>query len=148
VPGADDAIGLLEQSVAELERSPDALELARSRIDLGAALRRAGRRSDALDPLRAGLDSASRCGADAVAERGRDELHLAGARPRRDAASGRDALTPGELRVATLAAAGRTNKEVAQELFVSLRTVETHLTHAYQKLDIGSRGELGEALAG
>ena len=69
-------------------------------------------------------------------------MMMAGARPRRDAASGQDALTGSELRVARMAADGMTNREIAQDLFVSLRTVETHLTHAYRKLSIDSRDEL------
>jgi DNA-binding CsgD family transcriptional regulator len=59
---------------------------------------------------------------------------------------GRDALTASELRVAKLAAEGATNREIAQALFVTLRTVETHLTHAYRKLDIGSRAQITDAL--
>ncbi len=71
---------------------------------------------------------------------------MAGARPRRDAGHGRDALTPAELRVALLAADGMANREIAQALFVAVRTVETHLTHAYRKLDINSRDGLAEVL--
>ena len=89
---------------------------------------------------------AVRCGADALAVRAREELTAAGARPRRDRVSGRDALTASELRVATMAEQGMTNREIAQALFVTLRTVETHLTHVYSKLEIGSRRELTEAL--
>jgi DNA-binding CsgD family transcriptional regulator len=80
-------------------------------------------------------------------ERTRAELVTAGARPRRDTLRGRDALTASELRVAEMAAAAMTNREIAQALFVTIRTVETHLTHAYQKLDIVSRAELAESLA-
>jgi DNA-binding CsgD family transcriptional regulator len=97
--------------------------------------------------LREGLDLAHGCGASALAARARQELVTAGARPRRDALRGRDALTPSELRTAQLAADGRTNREIAQALFVSLRTVETHLTHTYQKLGINSRERLPGALA-
>ena len=70
----------------------------------------------------------------------------AGGRPRRDAIRGRDALTPSELRVAELAAAGRTNRQIAQALFVTQRTVENHLTSAYAKLGITARPELAAAL--
>ena len=66
----------------------------------------------------------------------------AGARPRRVALSGIDALTPAEHRVVTLAAQGRSNREIAQQLYVTRRTVETHLTHAFQKLRITARAEL------
>jgi DNA-binding NarL/FixJ family response regulator len=74
-------------------------------------------------------------------------LLIAGARPRRDALHGRDALTASELRVALMAAEGMTNREIAQALFVTTKTVETHLHHAFQKLDVDSRTQLGAALA-
>ena len=118
-----------------------------SLLELGAALRRTGRRRDALDPLRGALDVAAQCGAAAIAERARGELALAGARPRRDMITGRDALTAGERRVAELAAEGDTNREIAQNLFLSLKTVETHLGHVYKKLGISSRQQLGSALS-
>ena len=122
-------------------------ELAMSLLELGAALRRTGRRRDALDPLRGALDVAAQCGAAAIAERARGELALAGARPRRDMITGRDALTAGERRVAERAAEGDTNREIAQNLFLSLKTVETHLGHVYKKLGISSRQQLGSALS-
>ena len=78
-----------------------------------------------------------------LARRARHELQSAGARPRRTALSGVEALTPAEHRVAILAADGLTNREIAEQLYVTQRTVETHLTHAFQKLDITSRSELG-----
>ena len=71
---------------------------------------------------------------------------LAGARPRRSAAHGRDALTVAELRVALMAADHMTNREIAQALFVAVRTVETHLTHVYRKLAIESRDGLAAVL--
>ena len=145
-PGAADLV-LLQEAVAVLRGSGAALEHARALVDLGAALRRAGRRSDSIVSLREGLDLAHGFGANALAARAREELITAGARPRRDALHGRDALTASELRTAQLAAEGRTNREIAQALFVSLRTVETHLTHTYQKLAIDSRDELPGALA-
>ncbi len=77
----------------------------------------------------------------------RKYLSEVGAEPGRRAATGIAALTPSERRVAALAAAGLTNKDVAQELFVTVKTVETHLAHTYQKLGITSRGELGDALS-
>ena len=76
-----------------------------------------------------------------------EELRLAGARPRRTSLGGPPSLTPAERRVARMAVAGASNAEIAQRLFVSLRTVETHLTHAYRKLDISSRDELAGVLA-
>ena len=144
-PGGAD-VDLLREAVAALAGSGAALEHAKALVELGAALRRTGHRSMSVEPLREGLDLAHRCGATALAARAREELVTAGARPRRDALHGRDALTASELRTARLAAAGRTNREIAQELFVSVRTVETHLTHTYQKLAIHSREALPGAL--
>jgi DNA-binding CsgD family transcriptional regulator len=144
-PRAADLV-LLQEAVAVLRDSGAVLEHARALVDLGAALRRAGRRSDSIVSLREGLSLAHECGASALAARAREELVTAGARPRRDALRGRDALTASELRTAELAAEGRTNREIAQALFVSLRTVETHLTHSYQKLSIHSREALASAL--
>ncbi len=137
---------LLEEAVAVLEGRPARLELAKALLSLGMALRREGERVAAREPLARALDIAYSGNAGAIAELARDELRLAGARPRRQLLSGPESLTPAERRVAELAAAGTTNREIAQRLFVSLRTVETHLTHAYQKLDVGSRDELPEAL--
>jgi DNA-binding CsgD family transcriptional regulator len=146
VQGGEPGLASLREAVGVLDGSPAVLERARALIDLGALLRRAGRRTEALERLRAGLDLAHRCGAGALAEQARSEMVLAGARPRRDAAHGRDALTASELRVARMAADGITNRDIAQGLFVSLRTVETHLTHVYRKLSIDSRDELGGLL--
>ena len=81
-----------------------------------------------------------------LAHRARHELRATGARPRRTALSGIDALTPAEHRVAALAADGHSNREIAQQLYVTRRTVETHLTHVFQKLDITSRADLAARL--
>ncbi len=81
------------------------------------------------------------------ASRGRPALLLAtGARPRRNARAGVDSLTPAEHQVAMLAARGQSNREIAQQLYVTRRTVETHLTHVFQKLDIASRDDLATRL--
>ena len=104
-PGGS-GIDLLEQSAAQLRRSPRRLECAIALLELGAAIRRAGRRADAREPLREALDLAHACGADAVAARAHDELVTAGARPRRDPVESRSALTASELRVARMAAEG------------------------------------------
>jgi DNA-binding CsgD family transcriptional regulator/tetratricopeptide (TPR) repeat protein len=138
----------LHMAVVELERSELVLEHARTLVDLGAALRRDGKRSDARQPLATGLERASLCGATALAERARIELQATGARPRRLMATGRDALTPSERRIAMLAADGRSNREIAQLLFVTSKTVETHLSRTYRKLDITGRTELPIVLAG
>jgi DNA-binding CsgD family transcriptional regulator len=145
--GADgEPIDLLREATTILESSPARIEQAHAACDLGAALRRAGHRHDAHGPLRRALDAAVTCGARPLAQRARDELTAAGARPRRDRIEGRLALTASELRVATLAAEGRTNREVAQSLFVTPKTVETHLRHAFEKLGISGRRELLAAL--
>src|SRR5215472_6463869 len=135
------------REAAELAAKAGArLEHARSLVELGAALRRANQRTAAREPLRTGLDLAHRCGATRLAQRARDELLATGARPRRGALTGLEALTVSERRVAELAAAGMSNPEIAQALFVTLNTVEGHLRHVYQKLSISSRGQLPAAL--
>jgi DNA-binding CsgD family transcriptional regulator len=140
----DEGIRLLRESVAMLERAPARLEHARSLVELGAALRRQRKRGEARIHLTQGMDLAYRCGADRLVARADEELHAAGARPRRAAQSGAGALTSSELRVARLAAAGRTNPEIARELYLSPKTIETHLVKSYRKL--GLRGR--EARAG
>jgi DNA-binding NarL/FixJ family response regulator len=137
----------LERAVELLADSPAHLERVRAQVLLGAALRRNGSLGAARDQLGAALDRATSLGATRLAERARLELTAAGLSPRRQRRSGVEALTPAELRVAEAAAAGMTNREIAQALFVSLRTVETHLTHCYQKLGIESRGGLSRAIA-
>jgi DNA-binding CsgD family transcriptional regulator len=145
--GRDRSISLLRDAVRALEQSPSRLEHARALTDLGAALRRANQRAAAREPLGQALDLASRCGASALAGRARDELVATGARPRRMMRVGPDALTPTENRVAAMAAGGRSNREIAEALFVSMKTVATHLGSAYQKLEINTREQLSSALA-
>jgi DNA-binding CsgD family transcriptional regulator len=142
----DDGIEFLGESVAHLEQSLARLEHALALLELGAAIRRAGRRADAREPLRQALELARGCGADAVAARAHDELVTAGARPRRDPTESRSNLTASELRVARLAAEGMTNREIAQALFVTENTIETHLRSVFRKLEIGSRSQLARAL--
>ena len=136
----------LSESVAVLRASPARLELALSLFELGAALRRGGRRADAREPLREAVDVAAECGATAVAARAHDELVAAGARPRRDPIESRSRLTASETRVAKMAAEGMTNREIAQALFLTEKTIEVHLTNTYRKLDIRSRSQLPRAL--
>jgi DNA-binding CsgD family transcriptional regulator len=139
-------IRLLEQAVAHLKRSPARLEHALALLELGAATRRAGRRADARKPLRDALQLARACGADAIAVRAHDELVAAGARPRRDPTESRSHLTASELRVARMAAEGMTNREIAQALFLTENTIETHLRSVFRKLEIRSRSQLARAL--
>jgi DNA-binding CsgD family transcriptional regulator len=136
----------LAAAVAALDGTPWRLELARARCDLGAELRRAGSRREARAELEAAMGLAHACGASPLAERAAGELRASGARPRRRAITGLDALTPSEERVAWLASTGRTNRDIAQELFITLATVETHLTRAYRKLNVAGRDELAGAL--
>jgi DNA-binding CsgD family transcriptional regulator len=139
-------ISLLTQSIAALEGCPSQLEQAHALTDLGAALRRVSRRSEARQPLRRALDLAADCGASALATRAREELVAAGARPRRERLSGVAALTASERRVGQMAAEGMTNREIAQALFVTMKAVAFHLTHVYEKLEIVGRAELPDAL--
>jgi DNA-binding CsgD family transcriptional regulator len=137
-PGA--GVGLLRESIELLAPSQFRLEHARSLVELGALLRRGGERVAAREPLAEGLDLAYRCGAGAVVTQALEELRACGARPRRPVRDGVEALTPSETRMAKLAAEGRTNREIAQELYVTLKTVEGTLGRAYAKLDISGRG--------
>jgi len=139
-------IPLLEQAVTMVAGSPARLEHTRTLLALGSALRRANRRADARTPLRRALEQADRGGMLLLARRAHRELNAVGARPRRSALSGPGALTPAEHRVAQLAACGHGNRAIAERLYVTPRTVETHLTHAFQKLDIRSRADLAAAL--
>lgn len=136
----------LREAVAVLEGSTARHELARALIALGTSLRHARRPAEAREPLRRALELADRCGARGMAEAARAELHAAGARPRVTALAGPASLTTSERRVAELAAEGRSNKDIAQALYVTIKTVEVHLSHAYRKLGISSRRELGSAL--
>ncbi len=138
----------LAEAVKVLEATPARYELALALAGLGSHLRRTGRPGEARGPLRRALDLAQRCGAAPLAEAARRELLATGARPRRTALTGPDALTSTERQVAELAAEGRSNRQIAQHLFVTLPTVETHLRHAFRKLGIASRGELAAHLGG
>ena len=129
-------------------RSPARMHRGWASYELGAALRRAGRRRDARATAgRRRWTSASAVGAKLLTERAQEELTALGARPRSIMLTGVESLTPSERRVCRLAARGLRNSDIAQALFISLRTVETHLGHAYRKLDITSRAELSHALA-
>lgn len=137
----------LQAAVQAFGRSPARLEHGWANYELGAALRRANRRREARAPLDRALDLALACGPTLLAERCREELRALGARPRSVMLTGAESLTASERRVCRLASEGLKNADIAQALFVSLRTVETHLGNAYRKLDISSRTELAEALA-
>jgi DNA-binding CsgD family transcriptional regulator len=147
VEDGNNGLDLLRRATETLATSPAALWRAQANVDLGAALRRNGQSGAARPILQEGMELAHRCGATPLADRAVTELRAAGGRPRRRAGIGSDALTASERRVAELAAGGVSNKEIAQSLFVTLRTVELHLSNAYSKLEIRSRHELAAALA-
>lgn len=142
IRGGQDGLALLRESTIILASSPARLEYAKALVDLGAALRRAGRRSESRQQLRFGVELAQICGATPLVERGWTELRASGARRHHVAPSGLDALTPSERRVAELAAAGYTNRDIAQMLFITTNTVEVHLTRTYRKLGISGRASL------
>jgi len=138
--------GLLRESIATLERSSCRLEHARAQLELGAALRRAKQRTQAREHLRAALDMAHRCGAESLKSRAEQELAATGARARRVVLGGLESLTASERRIAELAAGGASNPAIAQQLFITRKTVETHLGHVYRKLDVSGRQQLATVL--
>jgi DNA-binding CsgD family transcriptional regulator len=147
IEGGSIGEGLLREAVDVLADSPASLEHARAMIDLGAALRRANSRSEARKQLREGVDLAHQCAATALVTRGNEELAATGAHARNVMLSGLESLTASERRVAQMAAEDVSNKEIAQALFVTVKTVEVHLSRVYRKLDIQSRRELAGALS-
>ncbi|HEX3267816.1 MAG TPA: AAA family ATPase [Gaiellaceae bacterium] len=147
VAGGERGAALLRQAIDALERGDAMSDRARALADLGALLRRRNRRTEARGFLREALDAAYRTGARPLAEQTETELRATGARPRRVVLTGLDSLTASERRVAELASQGLTNREIAQSLFVTSRTVEGHLTSVFRKLQLDSRNELPAVLA-
>jgi DNA-binding CsgD family transcriptional regulator len=147
VAGGPRGEALLREAIEVLGRPDDRLERARALADLGAVLRRTNRRVEARQMLREAVDAAYRVGAEPIASRAEIELRATGAKPRRVLLTGLEALTASERRIAELAAEGLSNPQIAQTLFVTSRTVEGHLTHVFQKLDINARTDLLTALA-
>jgi DNA-binding NarL/FixJ family response regulator len=148
VEAGAEGIETLRESLNVLQGSSAQLERARTLVELGAALRRANARAEARELLKEGLDFAVRCGSQPLVEQAEAELAATGARPRRLLLSGVESLTASEKRVAKFAAEGLSNKDIAQALFVTTKTVEVHLSNVYRKLGIGSRNELPQALGG
>jgi DNA-binding CsgD family transcriptional regulator len=146
VAGGAEGQALLFEAVAVLERSPARLELAHALADLGAHLSRAHRRAEGRDLLRRAIKLAGECGALALAERAMAELHAGPGRRARTELTGPTALTAAEWRVCREAVAGQTNRELAQALFVTEKTIERHLSSAYAKLGIRSRFQLAAAI--
>jgi DNA-binding CsgD family transcriptional regulator len=147
IAGGDNGEFMLREAIDAFERGDARLERARALTDLGAHLRRRNRRTEARQPLREALDVAHNAGAKPLAQRAETELRATGARPRRIVLTGLDSLTASERRIAELASQGLTNREIAQMLFVTARTIEGHLTSVFRKLLVDSRDELPAALA-
>jgi DNA-binding CsgD family transcriptional regulator len=148
VAGGEHGEFLLREAVDAFEHGDAGLERARALTDLGAMLRRRNRRTEARELLREALDAAHRAGARTLADYAETELRATGARPRRVVLTGLDSLTASERRIAEHASQGLTNREIAQTLFVTARTVEGHLTSIFRKLRLDSRNDLCAALAG
>jgi len=142
-----DGIAYLEEACSLLEGARARLEHAKALAALGATLRRAGKPTEARVPLRRALELADVSGAQPLVDGIRTEIYATGARPRTTALRGVLALTASERRVADLAAGGQTNRDIAQALYVTPKTIEVHLSNAYRKLGIRSRRELAHALA-
>jgi DNA-binding NarL/FixJ family response regulator len=121
--------------------------LGRARLTYGEWLRREGRRVDAREQLRAAHTIFTSMGAVGFADRTQRELLATGEKVRKRRDDTRDELTPQELRIARLARDGRTNRDIAAELFLSPRTVEWHLRNAFTKLGITSRMGLHDVLS-
>ena len=147
IAGGDRGASLLREAIDAFERGDASLERARALADLGALLRRRNRRAEARELLREALDAAYQAGAKPLAQQAETELRATGARPRRVVLTGLDSLTASERRIAELASQGLTNREIAQMLFITTRTVEGHLTSVFRKLMLDSRDELPAALA-
>lgn len=148
VEGGERGLALVSEAVAVLETSQSTIELVRALVDQGALLRSLGKRRRARSALMRALESAAGMSAVALEERARMELEMLGGLRAGLGASGPAALTPSERRVVELAAIGRSNPDIAAELFVTRKTVEFHLGNAYRKLGVASREELGDALGG
>ena len=138
----------LSEAVTLLEPSPARLDAARALIELGTALVDLKKKEEARGVLRRGANLASMCGANPLVETAGTQLRAAGARPRRLGHIGPASLTPAELRVVQLAAKGKTNNDIAEDLYVTVKTVEGHLAKAFRKLGVESRRELASALDG
>jgi DNA-binding NarL/FixJ family response regulator len=128
------------QVVRHADAAPSAFEAARWRFLTGFVLRRSGARREAREQLRLAEAVFEDLGASAWGARVRSELKASGETLRKGPEG--QSLTPGELRVATLVAEGRSNKEVAAALFLSTKTVEFHLARAFRKLGVSNRTAL------
>ena len=143
----DDFDDTFAQAISAHEASQMPFELARTRLCYGQRLRRAGRRVDARAQIRGALTTFETLRAIDWVARAERELAGTGAQRRRARDADRDELTPQELQIARLIAGGATNREVAADLFLSPKTIETHLTRIYRKLGLRSRSQLALWLA-
>jgi DNA-binding CsgD family transcriptional regulator len=141
------AESLYRESIAHLARTRVRLELARSHLLYGEWLRRGRRRLDAREHLRTALDMFRGMGTEAFAGRAERELLATGERARKRTVDTRDQLTPQEEQVARFAAEGKTNREIAAQLFITQSTVEYHLRKAFRKLDVKSRTQLAHRIS-
>jgi DNA-binding CsgD family transcriptional regulator len=146
VAGGEEGELLLREAVDAFEGGSAVLERARALTDLGSMLRRRNRRTEARELLREALDAAHRLYATQLSRRAETELRATGARPRRIVLTGLESLTASERRIAELASQDLTNREIAQLLFITSRTVEGHLTSVFRKLHLDSRSELSAVL--
>jgi DNA-binding CsgD family transcriptional regulator len=142
-----DARPRLTEAVELLRSGSARLELAHTLADLGDEQLRTGSRSAGRDNLRHAAELALECRATALAERLRGTLSAGGGRAPRIQVSGISSLTPAERQVARLAADALTNRQIAEQLFVSEKTVETHLSRAFRKLGVSSRTQLAVQMA-
>jgi DNA-binding CsgD family transcriptional regulator len=140
-------VSLCERALAAVAEFPGSLESVRARLELGSALAYLGDRVEARDALRPALADADEAGAVLLAERARRELVATGLRPRNAALEGTAALTPRQRQICELAAVGKGNRAIASELFLSVKTVETHLAAVYRKLGVSTRAGLAAELA-
>jgi DNA-binding NarL/FixJ family response regulator len=141
------AIEHYERALTEHAESPDVFERARSELLFGSFLRRTGRRTQARIHLRSAHDRFESMDHAVWAQRCIAELATSGESARRRRSTGYEPLTPQETRVALLVGEGLTNRDVAAALFISPKTVESHLASIYRKRNLRSRTELARALA-
>jgi DNA-binding CsgD family transcriptional regulator len=146
VTGGADGLAMLEEAIEVLAPTTARLEYARTLVEYGGALRRCNARIEARERLREGVEIAHRLGALALVAHANDEIAATGARPRKVVQTGLATLTASERKVAQLAADDMSNKDIAQALFITVKTVEVHLSSAYRKLEISSRRQLASAL--